>query len=237
MYHGFFFLQKKKKVTASLVHLALMSLLFSPHLPATWSFPKHLILTNSTYLSTVSVLYVCSTVSVSIHKRTCSLEVWLTDWLCSKHKRWSFYDESALVSDRDPSRQGECIEWSEINFYDLETASSSGMLHVPNRSLRIPTGNVFEPGIETWRRIETRTTEFTNTDSTIFQQPRCLEFHASCWRNLFSKLCDGKPVICFLGFAFRKFPRPRLLPALESQLQERSAREHIYSWTHFVVDQ
>ena len=54
------------------------------------------------------------------------------------------------------------------------------------------------PGIchETWRRIETRTAEFNNTDS-------------SYSKNLFSKLYDGSSEVCHLGISFRKVPRPR----------------------------
>ena len=89
---------------------------------------------------------------------------------------------------------------------------------------------------ETWRRIETRTAKFNNTDSTIFQISWCLEFYASYWRNLFSKLHDGNSQVFNLGIALR-IPRAGWLSVLESQLQDRSVRKHIHSWTHYVVDQ
>ena len=151
---------------------------------------------------------------------------------------------------------------------DPETASSSGMSHVPSQPSRMPSprgmlssdsglphctrnsvgtsGNVFEspppqerisPSCtrncrETWRRIETRTAKFNNTDSTIFQISWCLELYASYWRNLFSKLYDGNSQVFNLGIALRKIHRPGWLSVLESQLQDRSVRTSMY-----VVDQ
>ena len=84
---------------------------------------------------------------------------------------------------------------------------------------------------ETGRRSETRTAD-NNTDSKFYQESWYLESHASYWRSLFSKLYD-----CYRGIAFRKIPRPRWLSVLESQLQDRSVRKRIYSWTQYVVDQ
>ena len=66
---------------------------------------------------------------------------------------------------------------------------------------------------------------------------RWMPWIASYWRNLFSKLCGGNSEVCFFEIAFRKIPRPRWHSVLESQLQDRSVRKHIYPWTHHVVDQ
>ena len=40
---------------------------------------------------------------------------------------------------------------------------------------------------------------------------------------------DGHSEVWHLGIAFRKIPRPRGLSVLDSQFQDRSVREHIYS--------
>ena len=52
--------------------------------------------------------------------------------------------------------------------------------------------------------------------------------------ELISKLYDGNAELCYHGTAFRKIPRTRCLS--ERQLQDRSVRKHIYSWTHYVMD-
>ena len=86
------------------------------------------------------------------------------------------------------------------------------------------------------KRIEKRTAEFNKTDSSMYQELWDLESFVSYWQNLFSKLYDGSSEVCYLGIAFRKIPRPRWRPVLESQLQGRRACEHTVPSTHNVVD-
>ena len=60
---------------------------------------------------------------------------------------------------------------------------------------------------ETWRRTKTRTAEFNNTESLIYQEMRDLESFISYWKTLFSKLYDGNAEVHDLGIVFRKIPR------------------------------
>ena len=110
--------------------------------------------------------------------------------------------ESAFAPNSGTTGQGE--------FYDPETASRSGMSNVPSQPSRIPSprgmircdsclphntrnsmitlGNVCEDLPRHGRRIETRTAECNNTDSSIYQESRDLESCVSYWRNLRSKI-------------------------------------------------
>ena len=152
----------------------------------------------------------------------------------------------------------------EKEFHDQETASSSGMSHVPNQTSRIPSprgmlsrdswlphhtwnsmgtsGNVFfwkstcsrkDISVTTWnchetgRRSETRTSEFNNTDSKMYQESWYLESHASYWRNLFSKLYDGSSEVCYLGIACREILRSGWLSVLESTSSPKCAKAHL----------
>ena len=170
--------------------------------------------------------------------------------LCAK-ERWTFHNGSALVSGSRFARQGECLEWGERilwsrnseQVWNASPSLDSGLPHCTRNSVGT-SGHVFEnpPASrknisvltrscrETWRRIETRTAEFNNTVSTIFQESWCLDFCSSYWRNLFSKLYDGKYDVFHVGIAFRKIPRPRWLSVCVST----STPELTMSWNNEV---
>ena len=205
------------------------------------------------------------------HEETERARQMRTGELClSKRERGTFYDESALVSDLDSARQGECLEWRE--FYDPETASSSGMSKVPSQPSRIPS-----PSGECFAAIlDFRTTHGIRwvlqemfLKSHLLQKEYLRPYHELPWgmekdwdetaqfeqyrlhdflgilmpgilgvvlEELILKVVRWK-LRCYLGIAFRKIPRTTWLSVLERQLQDRSVRKHIHSWTHIVVDQ
>ena len=119
-------------------------------------------------------------------------------------KKKTFYDESALLSDPDFARQGECLERRERK---LRSGDSEQLWNVPLSQSSLENSEsqryaeprfwiaaqhtefdghfrffffkiyllengtiVTRNGHETWRRIETRTAKFNNTDSSIYQE-------------------------------------------------------------------
>ena len=98
------------------------------------------------------------------------------------------------------------------------------------------TSTSFHSCTETWRRIETRTAEFNDADSSIDQELWDLESFVSYWRNLISKLYDGNTEVHYFGIAFRQIPRLRWLSMLESPFQDQSVCEYTVPSTHIVVD-
>ena len=157
----------------------------------------------------------------------------------------------------------------EEEFYYPETASSSGMSHVPSQSSRIPSprdmpsrdsglpyylrnsmhtsGNVFESPAAQERTSpslpchskKNLADSFCEGTRNCNETWECwyLEFCVSYWSIQFSKLYDGTSEKYFLGLAFWEISRPGWLSVMESHLQDRSVRKHIYSSTHHVVDQ
>ena len=82
-----------------------------------------------------------------------------------------------------------------------------------------------------------RTAGLYNTNSSICQESRNLESSLSHWRNLLSKLYDGKSEKSELVPAFRLIPWPRRLPVLEGQFQDWSILSLRMSYNRHVMDQ
>ena len=217
------------------------------------------------------------------------------NWLCRTRRE---LDNKSLMNSQRKRKWIIFLQWISCcpkfrnyrtrSFFEIrknstifETASSSGVSHVPSQPLRIPSprgmicrdsclphntrhsmdtsGNVFEdlPAPEgrspsffenpmnsalsscglisgntgstmRRRRSGTRAAEFSNTDSSFYQESWNLGTFMSYWRNVFSKLYDGCSEVfyCILGI-----PRLEWLSMLESQIFRPMC-----VWTHLALN-
>ena len=131
----------------------------------------------------------------------------------------------------------------ENEFYDPETASSSGMSHGPSQPSRIPSPRGMLSRGSVLPHYAANTIRTSGNVLQIYLLKKeylrpCQEFP---W-DVENDWNENRRVQRYRPHAiselhFGKFPDPYDFSVLESQLQDQSVRKHLNSWTHHVVDQ